>query len=145
MNFATPSEGFFLAFVALENIFRPRYTHWRLLVVLVFGLIHGPGFASALKDLELPRNSLAIGLVGFNVGVEGGQLAAITAAFLLTGRLRNAVQYRRWTSSPAPSPSRCAAVDHPADRVEVTRALRLAHRHENSGPSTPAQTDSTPP
>ncbi len=89
-----------IAFVALENIFRPRYSHWRLLVVFVFGLIHGLGFASALGDLELPRNSLAVGLVGFNVGVEGGQLAVIAGAFLLTGWLRNAAQYRRWIVIP---------------------------------------------
>jgi hydrogenase/urease accessory protein HupE len=89
-----------IAFVALENIFRPRYTHWRLLVVFVFGLIHGLGFASALSDLELPRNSLAVGLVGFNVGVEGGQLAVISVAFLLTGWLRDAARYRRWIVIP---------------------------------------------
>ena len=89
-----------IAFVALENIFRPRYTHWRLVVVFGFGLIHGLGFASALNDLELPRNSLAIGLVGFNVGVEGGQLAVICAAFLLTGWLREPARYRRWIVIP---------------------------------------------
>ena len=89
-----------IAFVALENIFRPRYTHWRLLVVLGFGLVHGLGFASALSERELPRDLLAIGLAGFNVGVEGGQLAVIAAAFLLTGWLRNPVHYRRWVVIP---------------------------------------------
>ncbi len=89
-----------IAFVALENIFHPRYTHWRLVVVFVFGLIHGLGFAGALSDLDLPKSSLAVGLVGFNVGVEGGQLAVITLAFLATAWLREPTQYRRWIVIP---------------------------------------------
>jgi HupE / UreJ protein len=48
-----------------------------------FGLIHGLGFASALQDLHLPRNRLASTLVGFNVGVEVGQLAAVGLAVVL--------------------------------------------------------------
>lgn len=89
-----------IAFVALENIFRPRYSHWRLAVVFVFGLIHGLGFASALKELELPQSSLALGLVGFNVGVEFGQLAVIALAFLATAWIRDPVRYRRWIVIP---------------------------------------------
>ena len=89
-----------ITFVAVENIVHPRYTHWRLLVVFVFGLIHGLGFASALSDLDLPINSLAAGLVGFNVGVEGGQLAVISLAFLATAWLRDAARYRRWIVIP---------------------------------------------
>jgi HupE / UreJ protein len=89
-----------IAAVALENIFRPLYTSWRLLVVFIFGLIHGLGFAGALSDLGLPTSSLASGLVGFNVGVELGQLAVITIAFLLTAWLRDAARYRRWIVIP---------------------------------------------
>lgn len=89
-----------IATVALENIFRPRYTHWRLLVVFVFGLIHGLGFANGLNGLGLPSGSFTSALVGFNVGVEGGQLAVIGAAFLATIWLRDPVQYRRWVVIP---------------------------------------------
>lgn len=89
-----------IVFVAVENIFRPRYTHWRLLVVFVFGLIHGLGFASALKELELPTGSLAVGLVGFNVGVEGGQLAVVSLAFAATFWLKDAALYRKWIVIP---------------------------------------------
>ena len=89
-----------IAAVALENIFHPRYTRWRLLVVFAFGLIHGLGFASALGDLGLPRGSMASGLVGFNVGVECAQLAIITAAFLAVAWLRDPVRYRRWVVIP---------------------------------------------
>ena len=89
-----------IAVVALENIFRPRYSPWRLLVIFVFGLVHGLGFAGALSDLALPRASLATGLLGFNVGVEGGQLAVIGAAFLATCWLRDPERYRRWIVIP---------------------------------------------
>ena len=51
------------------------------MVAFAFGLIHGFGFATALSDLGLTHGSLALALVGFNVGVEIGQLA-IVALFL---------------------------------------------------------------
>jgi hydrogenase/urease accessory protein HupE len=89
-----------IAAVALENIFHPRYTPWRLLIVFTFGLIHGLGFASALKDLDLPTSSLAVGLVGFNLGVECAQLTVITLAFLCTAWLSNAARYRQWIVVP---------------------------------------------
>lgn len=89
-----------IAAVAIENIFHPRYTPWRLVIVLIFGLIHGLGFASALSDLDLPKSSLAVGLIGFNVGVEGGQLAIVTLAFMATAWLRDPTRYRRWIVVP---------------------------------------------
>jgi hypothetical protein len=89
-----------IAAVAIENIVHPRYTPWRLLVVFAFGLVHGLGFASALSPLNLPTAALASGLVGFNLGVEGGQLAVITLAFLVTAWVRNPEQYRRWIVIP---------------------------------------------
>jgi hypothetical protein len=46
----------------------------RLVVTLVFGLIHGFGFAATLLEMQLPRAKLAQILVGFNIGVELGQL-----------------------------------------------------------------------
>jgi hypothetical protein len=84
-----------LVFIALENIFRPKYTNWRLLVVFAFGLVHGLGFAGALRELELPTAALLVGLLGFNVGVEGGQIAVIALAFIATAWLRNPQLYRR--------------------------------------------------
>lgn len=84
-----------IAVVALENIFHPRYTHWRLLIVFGFGLIHGLGFAGALGELDLPMSSLIVGLLGFNVGVEFGQLAVIALALLATFWIKDAALYRR--------------------------------------------------
>lgn len=81
--------------IALENIFYPSYTPWRLLVVFVFGLVHGLGFAGALSQLDLPAAALLVGLLGFNLGVELGQLTVIAAGLLLTIWLRDPDRYRK--------------------------------------------------
>jgi HupE / UreJ protein len=60
----------------------------RILVTLVFGLIHGFGFAADLLELQLPTHRLAELLVGFNLGVEVGQLALVAGATLLVVGLR---------------------------------------------------------
>lgn len=89
-----------IAFVAFENLWKARYTHQRLLLVFAFGLVHGMGFASALADLSIPKGSLLAALGGFNLGVEGGQIAVISGAFLLTGGILDAQKFRRWVAVP---------------------------------------------
>jgi hypothetical protein len=59
----------------------------RILITLVFGLIHGFGFAADLLELQLPPERLAELLVGFNVGVEIGQLILVVGATLLVATL----------------------------------------------------------
>ncbi|BAL95592.1 HupE/UreJ family protein [Rubrivivax gelatinosus] len=54
---------------------------WPALVAFGFGLVHGLGFAGALRQFGLPENHLLTALVGFNVGVEIGQLLVIAAAW----------------------------------------------------------------
>ncbi|MEK9772753.1 MAG: HupE/UreJ family protein [Opitutae bacterium] len=84
-----------IAFVALENIFFPTYNPRRLIIVFLFGLIHGLGFAGALSELRLEPSILIISLIGFNLGVEGGQLAVILLAFLGVYRFNDEQKYRR--------------------------------------------------
>jgi hypothetical protein len=74
-----------IAYVAIENIFLAELKSWRVVLVFTFGLLHGMGFAGALKELGLPRSEFLAALLTFNVGVEAGQLAVIGAAFVLVG------------------------------------------------------------
>jgi hypothetical protein len=57
----------------------------RLVVTLVFGLIHGFGFAATLLEMQLPAQKLAQILVGFNLGVEIGQLSLVVTLMGLVG------------------------------------------------------------
>lgn len=81
--------------VAVENLLTSRLHAWRVFVVFAFGLLHGLGFAGVLTEVGLPREDFVTGLVAFNVGVEGGQLAVIAIAFLAFGYgFRNKPWYR---------------------------------------------------
>lgn len=71
-----------IAFIAVENLFSSTLHRWRPFVVFAFGLLHGLGFASVLTGVGLPQSQLIPALLGFNVGVELGQLAVIAVAFL---------------------------------------------------------------
>ena len=69
-------------------------TPWRPVVVFAFGLFHGLGFASVLLDLGLPENQFMTALLGFNIGVELGQLSVILAAWVLLHRFFQRSWYR---------------------------------------------------
>ena len=79
---------------ALNNIW-PVFERRRAVVAFAFGLIHGFGFASVLLDLGLPQSALLLSLVGFNVGVEVGQLAIVAVFLPLAFAARRTVAYRR--------------------------------------------------
>lgn len=72
-----------IVYVAVENIFFSGLSRWRPLVVFGFGLLHGLGFASVLADFGLPEDQFIPALIGFNVGVEVGQLTVIAMAAAL--------------------------------------------------------------
>lgn len=65
---------------------------WPALVAFLFGLVHGLGFAGALREIGLPDNHLLIALLTFNVGVEIGQLMAVAVAWLVYRALRQLPQ-----------------------------------------------------
>lgn len=85
-NIVEPLIALSIAYVALENVLASRLKPSRIAVVFVFGLVHGLGFASALGDLGLPRDTYLVSLLLFNVGVELGQLTVILLAFFLVGK-----------------------------------------------------------
>lgn len=61
---------------------------WPAVLAFLFGLVHGLGFAGALKDIGLPQNYLPTALLTFNMGVEIGQLMTVAAAWLVWRVLR---------------------------------------------------------
>jgi hypothetical protein len=79
---------------ALNNLM-PVVERRRWIVAFAFGLIHGFGFASVLAELGLPQETLVLSLLGFNLGVEAGQLAIVAAFLPLAFWLRNTRVYRR--------------------------------------------------
>ena len=79
---------------ALNNVW-PVVHRGRWVVAFCFGLIHGFGFASVLQDLGLPREALALALVGFNVGVELGQLAIVAVFLPLAFAVRRTAFYQK--------------------------------------------------
>lgn len=89
-----PLIAFTIAFVAIENLIFKDMTKWRPAVVFGFGLIHGLGFAGFFGELGLPPGQFWSALIGFNVGVEIGQLSVILVAALL------GLALRRWLNDP---------------------------------------------
>jgi hypothetical protein len=74
--------------VAVDAVLRPRASA-RLAVTFAFGLIHGFGLSNVLRALGLSGRDLAPALLGFNLGVELGQLAIVAPLFPLVIWLRN--------------------------------------------------------
>jgi HupE / UreJ protein len=99
-NIIEPTIAATIAFVAIENLFVTRVHAWRPAVAFLFGLVHGMGFASALREVGLPTGKLVAGVLAFNVGVEGGHLAVLAAAFLALGWWRSTPWYRKRVAIP---------------------------------------------
>jgi len=98
-----------IVYVAVENIYGGKNgggkIAWsRVAVVFGFGLLHGLGFASVLSDVGLPEGRFVVALIGFNIGVELGQLAVIAAAFVL---LANPFGRQTWYRPAIAIPASC--------------------------------------
>ncbi len=77
---------------------------WRVVIVFLFGLLHGMGFAAVLTDLGLPESEFLTALITFNIGVEFGQLSVILAAFVLfAGLIKKPKLYRSMVVIPGSS------------------------------------------
>jgi hypothetical protein len=92
-----------IAAVAAENLLSQAQVTRRWLVSFAFGLVHGFGFSSALRELGLPAHGLLVSLLGFNVGVEIGQglVVAVTLPILIALRKTSYQRRLLWGSSMA--------------------------------------------
>lgn len=90
--------GLSVVYKGFENIDGFRGLRWRLdprAAVLGFGLVHGLGLATKVQELQLSPDGLAANLVGFNLGVELGQLAALTVLVLLFTLWRSTAGFQK--------------------------------------------------
>jgi hydrogenase/urease accessory protein HupE len=90
-----------IAWVGIENLWAKELGKGRLYLVGAFGLIHGLGFASALKEklpVETP-GALGPALLGFNLGVEGGQITVLLIAFAAFAWWGKKFVWVKWTGS----------------------------------------------
>lgn len=78
-----------IVYVAVENLVRrDQVLRSRWIITFAFGLVHGLGLASVLKEIAIPQSNLALSLASFNLGVEVGQIAIVATAFVLLQMLR---------------------------------------------------------
>ncbi len=87
-----------IVYVAVENLYKPQVGFRRLLLVFAFGLLHGLGFGSVLGEY-LPSERILWPLVGFNVGVELGQVVVLFLCFLIFGWFSHSFKVIRMTGS----------------------------------------------
>jgi hypothetical protein len=90
-----------ITFIAVENIITKELKPWRIVVIFMFGLIHGMGFAGVLSEIGLPQDQELLALIAFNIGVEFGQIAVIGLALGAVWFFRQATWYRARVSIPA--------------------------------------------
>ncbi len=101
-NIVEPIIAASIVYVAVENILSPQMSRWRPAVVFGFGLLHGLGFAGCARPIGLPEGAFIPALIGFNLGVEFGQLTVIAVAFALVGYwFRDKSWYRARIAVPA--------------------------------------------
>jgi hypothetical protein len=95
-----------IVFVACEIVHRRQgrvglTEMWPWVIAFSFGLLHGLGFASALREVGLPQNAIPLALLFFNVGVELGQLLFISVVMaVITLVVRAARKFSRWNIAP---------------------------------------------
>ena len=76
-----PMIAISIAYVGIENLWVKELKPWRVALVFGLGLLHGMGFASVMQELDLPEGQVIKPLIGFNLGVELGQVAVLALAF----------------------------------------------------------------
>jgi len=82
-NIVEPLIALSICWIAIENCIFKEPNKWRYLVVFIFGLLHGLGFASVLNQYGLPKDNFISLLLAFNIGVEIGQLSVLIIAFFV--------------------------------------------------------------
>ncbi|SFV76146.1 Membrane protein [hydrothermal vent metagenome] len=83
-----PLIAFSIAYVAIENLLIKQSIKRKSIIVFLFGLIHGLGFATMLKEFEMAPETFLTTLIGFNVGVELAQIVIVSGVVVVLLTLR---------------------------------------------------------
>lgn len=89
-----------VALIAAENMWRKEANQGRSWIVAISGLLHGLGFAHAFQEHVISSKEALPALLGLSFGVELGQLAVVTTAFVLLGPFWNRSWYRKTVTVP---------------------------------------------
>jgi len=107
-----------ILFASIENIIHQKINAWRVVIIFLFGLIHGMGFASALKEIGIPQEHFIKALLFFNLGVEAGQVSIILCAyFFIAIWFKNKPWYRTRIVYPISSGIACIALYWTIERI----------------------------
>lgn len=107
--------------VAIENMFGRSLRSWRLVLVFLFGLVHGMGFANALQEIGLPQSQMIQALLGFNLGVELAQVSIILGCYFIIAIW---IREKRWYQSHVVNPV-SVAISSVALFLAIQRFLSL--------------------
>lgn len=86
-NIIEPLIALSIVFLAIENILSNKVKPWRFVMVFLFGLVHGMGFAASIAGVGMPQYAFAEALIAFNVGVELGQLTIIVLMYVFVAKI----------------------------------------------------------
>ena len=90
-----------IVYVGIENIVTEELKKWRPILVFLFGLLHGFGFAGVLINIGIPEGYFLESLVAFNLGIEAGQILVVGLAyFILFSFFNRKFAYRKYIVIP---------------------------------------------
>ena len=90
-----------IVYVGIENIVTEELKKWRPMLVFLFGLLHGLGFAGVLINIGIPEGYFLESLVAFNLGIEAGQILVVGLAYFILFRFFNKKSaYRKYIVIP---------------------------------------------
>jgi len=105
-----PLITFSILIAAIENIIHSKMNPWRLVIIFVFGLVHGLGFAAGLLSADLPKRQMLSAILSFNVGVEMAQITILFLLFILVFKIRKRQWYTERIVYPVSSLIACTAL-----------------------------------
>jgi hypothetical protein len=119
-NYIEPLIAISILFTSIENIIHKEKNPYRLLILFGFGLIHGMGFANALKEIGIPKDQFFTTLISFNIGVELGQIVILlTAYFLISKWFAHKTWYKEKVVYPISSLISCIALYWIIERILI--------------------------